>query len=174
MTESNKFSALPGLPAYREAPLQFSSTGMGMHSEGFVVEFFPPQNPSWIGNFQRGLTSLDKVLRHPDGESAIVIAGGECYIVDVSERRLIENFGGQFTSVMQVPNKSMVVLESPTGFEAVGSNGRVWRSKRVSWDGIRNVVIHEDQLIGEAWNLDSWLPFRLDLDTGKHEGGANC
>ena len=167
------FAALPGLPGYGDLPLQFSSTGIGMHSEGFVVEFFPKGNPSWIGNFQRGLTRLDEVLQHPNGDAVIVIAGGDCYIVDIASKLLIETFGGQFVAAIKIPDKSMVVLESSTDFEAVDQKGKAWRSERISWDGIRNVALQQNVLTGEAWSYeDIWIPFSLNLTTGKHEGGA--
>jgi hypothetical protein len=170
---TNNFEILPGLPAHGELPLQFSSTGMGMHSEGFVVQFFPLNASSWIGNFQRGLTKLDYVLDHPNGEAVIVVAGGECYVVDLKGKQSIENFGGDFVSAIEVPNKPLIVFESFVDFERVGPKGRIWRSNRISWDGMRNIAIKGDELVGEAWSYeDIWKPFRLNLDTGKHEGGA--
>ena len=144
-----------------------------MHSEGLVVQFFPSQAFSWIGNFQRGLTKLDKVLDHPNGNSIIVVAGGECYVVDLTKKKLIENFGGDFLSAIEVPTKPLIVFESHTDFEAIGPTGRIWRSNRISWDGLRNVVVQETELYGEAWSYeDIWIPFKLNLDTGEHEGGA--
>ena len=79
-----KFKILAGLPVYGDLPEQFSATGIGMHREGFVVQFFPSEKiASWIGNFQRGLNFFDEAFEHPDGSSVVVVAGGECYIVDV-------------------------------------------------------------------------------------------
>ena len=169
-----KFKILAGLPAYGDLPKQFSSTGMGTHREGFVVQFLPSKNPAWIGNFQRGLRSLDEALEHPDGSSVMVVAGGECYVVDVENRKLKEVFGGMFESIISVPNKNIVIFGSPIDFEAHGVSGRSWQSRRISWDGIRNLNLEGDTLTGEAWNLnDVWTPFSLDVNTGVHKGGAN-
>lgn len=149
---TNKFKILSGLPAYGELPLQFSASGMGMHSEGFVVQFFPLETPSWIGNFQRGLTKFDSVLNHPNGDAVIVAAGGECYTIDLNRKHLIEHFGGDIVSAIEVPSKPLIVFEGSVRFEGVGTTGRLWRSNRISWDGIRNTEIQGEELLGEAWS----------------------
>lgn len=168
-----KFKILAGLPVYGDLPEQFSATGIGTHSEGLVVQFFPAENrASWVGNFQRGLTSLNEVFEHPDDSSVIVIAGGDCYIVDIENRKLKDNFGGVFETVISVPAKNILIFGTSTDFEAVGASGRVWRSRRISWDGIRSLKLESDTLTGEAWSLDIWLPFSLDINSGEHKGGA--
>ena len=83
------FRTLVGLPATGPWPEQFSATGRGTHREGFVVEFNPGTSSSWVGNFQRGLTNCDAVLLHPNAHSAIVIARGQCYLIDPKDRRLV-------------------------------------------------------------------------------------
>ncbi len=167
-----KFKILAGLPAYGDLPEQFGTTGT--YSEGFVVRFFPTENSAWVGNFQRGLTSFDKVLVHPDGSSVVVVAGGECYIFDIENQKLKDNFGGDFSLVIPVPEKNILILGSCIDFEAVGTSGRIWQSRRISLDGIRNLKLVGDTLTGEAWSFeDIWIPFSLDVNTGKHKGGAN-
>ncbi len=169
-----KFKILAGLPVYGDLPEQFSATGMGTHREGLGVEFFPSENrASWVGNFQRGVTQLNEVFEHPDGSSIVVVAGGECYIVDVENRTLKETFGGMFETLIRVPEKNLVVFGTCLDFEALGIGGRVWQSRRISWDGIRSVKLNGETLMGEAWSLDDvWLPFSLNVNTGEHKGGA--
>lgn len=169
-----KFKILAGLPAYGDLPEQFGADGMALHREGFVVQFFPSENrASWVGNFQRGMTSLDTVLEHPYGSSIIVVASGDCYIVDIESRELKDNFGGAFETIISVPKKNIIIFGTSTDFEALGVSGRIWRSRRVSWDGIRSLKLEGDTLTGEAWGLgDSWLPFSLDVKSGEHKGGA--
>ena len=169
-----KFKILAGLPVYGDSPEQFSATGMGTHSEGFVVQFFPSgNNTSWVGNFQRGVNSFDEVLEHPDGSSVIVVAGGECYIVDVENRKLKDNFGAMFETVIRVPEKNIVIFGSCIDFEALDASGRIWQSRRISLDGIRSLKLEGDTLTGEAWSFeDIWIPFSLDVNSGEHKGGA--
>lgn len=74
--------ALPGLPPYGELPLRFSAHGVGTHSEGFVVEFQTSTDRNWVGNFVRGLNKFDWIGSHPNGREALVIAGGQGYLID--------------------------------------------------------------------------------------------
>ena len=69
-------------------------------------------------------------------------------------------------------SKNILIFGTSTDFEAVGASGRVWRSRRISWDGIRSLKLESDTLTGEAWSLDIWLPFSLDINSGEHKGGA--
>ena len=68
---------LDGLPTYGAMAMPFSATGRGAHSEGLVVEFVGA--PRWVGNFQRGITSLDVVFGSREHSSVSVIAGGQGY-----------------------------------------------------------------------------------------------
>ena len=169
-----KFKILAGLPVYGDLPEQFSTTGMGMHSEGFVVQFFLADNQdSWVGNFQRGLNSFDEVLEHPDAVSVIVVAGGECYIVHVENRKLKDNFGAMFETVIRIPEKNIIIFGTCIDFEAVGASGHIWQSRRISLDGIHSLKLEGDTLTGEAWSFeDIWIPFSLDVNSGEHKGGA--
>ena len=75
------FEVLPGLPAVGPYPEQFAPDGRPTHSEGLVVRVLPRKGEPWVGNFQRGLSKLDAVLAHPNGNNVIVIAGGQAYEV---------------------------------------------------------------------------------------------
>ncbi len=102
-----RFRVLPGLPATGDWPEQFSATGRGTHREGFVVEFLPEKRPPWIGNFQPGLTPYHVVLPLPNGTSLIVIAGGQAYVIDPDERRLLTTVGGQIDAALAAPEASI-------------------------------------------------------------------
>jgi len=80
------YDVLPGLPPYGDWPEAFTSTGHGRQHEGFVVRFNPDGESSWVGNFQRGLSSFDLVCEHLNGRELIVVAGGEAYVVDPYDR----------------------------------------------------------------------------------------
>ena len=73
MTNPPLWEVLEGLPVYGPMAVPFSATGQGTHREGLVVRFSPVTG-TWVGNFQRGLTSLDDVCAHPDGRH-VVYAG---------------------------------------------------------------------------------------------------
>jgi hypothetical protein len=163
---------LRGLPGHGAEPEQFSATGRGTHREGFVVQVTPPHGGSWIGNFQRGLKRFDSVIDLPDEKRLIVVAGGVAYVIDAVERVCVRHFGSQIEQAWST--QDAVVFSNGIDFEAVGAAGEMlWRSRRVSWDGLRNLKMAGTTITGEAWRpADEWVPFLLDLSTGKAQGGA--
>lgn len=164
-----------GLPPYGPMALPFSHTGMGTHREGFVVKFFPSTG-TWIGNFQRGLSSLDHVFSHPNEKHAVIVAGGTAYVVDPDSRNLIESFGGQIDAIIPVPELRYVLIRNGVSFEAMGPTGIVWKSRRISWDGMRNISLLGSTVHGEAYRPEGvevmWDAFELDILTGSVTGGS--
>jgi hypothetical protein len=144
-----------------------------MHSEGFIVEFTPAPDSTWIGNFQGGVSGVSDVLEHPDGTSLIVIARCQAYVVNPESRELLGTFGGTIESAIPVAGQSFIIFGNGLWFEGYGAAGCLWRSRRISWDGMRDLSLHDDRLSGEAWGIeDVWLPFSLDIYNGECEGGA--
>ncbi len=169
-----RFEILPGLPSSGPLPEQFSATGHGTHSEGFVVRFLPEQTSSWVGNFQGGFGECQGVFPHPNGSHLIVLASGQAYIVDPESRALLHHFGADIAAVLEVPEIDALVFTNGLWFEAYGASGHLWRSQRLSWDGVRSLSRSELTLRGEAYSPldDSWHPFSVDLTSGHAEGGS--
>jgi|SRR5436190_12223360 len=169
----NSFKILPGLPSSGELPVQFSESGTGTHREGFVVQFMPASGPPWIGNFQGGVSGVSEVLLHPDGSSVIIVADGQAYIVNPESRELLGTFGGDIEAAIPIIESNFIIFGNGLWFEGYGATGCLWRSRRISWDGMRALSLNGDQLSGEAWGLaDVWLPFVLDIHSGECDGGA--
>jgi hypothetical protein len=169
-----KFEILTGMPADGPYPEQFSATTWGTHSEGFVVRVNPPSADSWVGNFQRGLTSYDAVHPHPNARDLIVVAGGQAYIVEPKSRHSIEIFGAQICWSQALPERQLVLFHNGLWFTAYAPAGQLWQTRRLSWDGVRVETILYPSLSGEAWTFDGdrWVPFALDLHTGEVSGGS--
>ena len=170
------FEILEGLPAYGRSALPFPEDGKGAFREGLVVRFLTTSSVGWIGNFQRGLagSSCDFVMPHPDGQAVIVIAGGQGYFVDTVSRRANE-FGGGMTKFAQpIDCFNAVLISDGLSFSIIEEAGWGWHSERISWDGIRNIVIAGPTLRAEAWSpiSDKWSAFELDLLTGIVSGGS--
>jgi hypothetical protein len=165
---------LAGLPAVGEPAVQFSASGMGTHREGLVAGISSVETGvSWVGNFQRGMGRYDAALAHPNGTDAIVVAGGQIYDVDPERRFLNETFAGMVDTITPVPDLNLYVFGTSIDFQAIGPNGRVWRSGRIALDGIRSLSLEGTTLKGEAYDLgDRWLRFSLDVRSGRHTGGA--
>jgi hypothetical protein len=169
------FEELPGLPAVGPLPEQFARSGRPTHSEGYVVRFVRDDGTDWVGNFQRGLTRCDLVLRHPNAADVLVIAGGEVYVVEPTLRRMKEVFGGAVVKVHELNEGRLFVLDHQgVRFEAVGPNGILWSTRRLSWDGFVDVCIESRRIVGKGWSApdDTWRTFEVDLATGRSTGGA--
>lgn len=168
-----RHQVLTGLPAYGPPAEPFTAGGHGAHREGFVVGFADMEGRRWVGNFQPGLGGVDTAVDHPDGRRLIVIAGGQGYVVDPEDPSYRDFFGGQIEVVLPLPNPGLL-LGNGLWFEAIGPEGLLWRSDRISWDGMRSLKITGPNLSGEAWDplSDSWVPFALDLITGRSRGGS--
>lgn len=165
---------VPGLPTYGESALGFSATGHGLHAQGLVVEISPDDGPSWIGNFVRGLSAFDFAELHPNARNVLVIAGGQGYVVDAKQRGVTEMFGAAIVDVIRHPARDWLIFnDQEIRFSALGPDGWVWKSRRVSWDGFRDLHVEAEHVIGEAWSPgDSWEPFKVNLNTGEVAGGS--
>ena len=139
------------------------------------MEFNPESSSSWVGNFQRGLTDYDAVFLHPSGNGIIVIAGGQGYVVDSKARRLITLLGGQLQYALFLPNLKTIVISNGLWLECHGDGGRLWRTRRISWDGIWDLREHAGRLFGKCWDAvnDTHASFSIDIRTGDVEGGVH-
>jgi hypothetical protein len=168
-----EFEVLSGLPGYGPLPEQFSATDQGMHREGYVVRFRPSGAEEWVGNFQPSLTSYSKVHLHPDGQHIIVAAGGEGYVIDPKSRRLVTTFSGSIQISYEILKLNSLLFSDDISFVMFDASGLKWKSRRLSWDGMRNVQVLDDTIVGEGWRYDdTWYRFAVDLASGSAIGGA--
>jgi hypothetical protein len=113
-------------------------------------------------------------LRHPDGAKVVVFAAGQVYIVDPDVRSAAA-LPGAALSVHELGDPPLLIYDDQgIQFQALGRNGLRWRTKRISWEGFRNVVLDGGQLTGESVNAtrDTWESFQVDLGTGRTTGGT--
>ena len=168
--EAMTYEVLTGLPAYGEPPIQFDDNPPG--SEGLVVRFIKSNGASWIGNFI-GSFGVDTVFELPNSTNVFVVARGDLYMIEVESRSLVQYISAGFQTVFHCPEHEIVIFGTYTEFVAIGKDGIKWESKRISWDGFQNLECDCKTIKGEAWNVaDVWMPFVLDLETGRHTGGA--
>ena len=133
-------------------------------------------NSEWTGNFEREWHGgVDDVLRFPGSEPLVlVIAGGLAYLIDVQARRLVRTFS-PVEAVAADQERDVIYVSDGIRVEAVGENGILWTTERISWDGIRNLRMQEGRLEGDACDPTSdgnWTPFSIDPATGEVRGGS--
>ena len=169
------FQILPGLPSSGPPAQPFPPDFGRLGREGLVVEIIPPRAPSWVGNFSRGLSSFSAVYQHPDGERLFVVAGGHGYVVDSATRSIVNEVGAAITGVWPLSSPPSLLLDHQgIAFERIGPEGRLWHTRRLSWDGFKELNITPDTISGLGWRAsgDTWEPFTVDLRTGRTRGGA--
>lgn len=169
------FRPLRGLPPYCELPLRFSAHGGGTHSEGFVVEFQTGADRKWVGNFVHGLNKFDWIGSHPNGRETVVVAGGQGYLIEPNLRTVLSTFGGAIEGVLHyTPLQALIFNHQELLFEALGPKGTLWKTRRISWDGMGDIRMSGSTLSGETWDAmhNTWRQFHVDLETGVVIGGA--
>jgi hypothetical protein len=130
---------------------------------------------SWVVVFRRGITDFDLVTTHPNGSQGVVVAGGRGYIVDAGRRHveLMEDF--DITAAFHVPENGVLVLViGGVLLQAIDATGVRWRTRRISWDGLRDLHSAEGILTGEAWDPlgGKWQAFAVDVRNGDVQGGT--
>jgi hypothetical protein len=120
------------------------------------------------------LSSYDAVFTTFGADRPLIIAGGNAYLLDVASRREIEEFGGGIQWGLELEDRKYLVLSDGCDFEARARHGVIWRSERVSWDGMRDLTHRGDKLFGFAYSPigDDYTAFVLDLSTGRFTGGS--
>ena len=163
---------LAGLPSSGPMALGFPAEWGAQGHEGTVVEFTNGRT-RWTGNFAGGY-GITLAQAHPNQRDAVVIAGGQMYVVDIDAR----SAHCPLASI-----QDMVEVNDPDGWifdisglalVRFGSRGVVWHTRRLSWDGLRDLRIDNRTLTGGAWSPleDRWMEFQVDLITGRSTGGS--
>lgn len=168
-----RFEILPGLPPYGPPAISFTERGEHEFREGLVVRFYPKNSDPWVGNFLGGMADYSTVLDHPNGTDVIVVAWGNTCIIDPEYHAIRDRVAPDTWRAIPVPSLGLIIFQGVVDFSVVRSDNSRWTSPRISWDSFRKINVHESKLVGEAWTPvgDVWVPFTLDLLTGRCTGG---
>ena len=138
----------------------------------------PAQEGEFLATCALGFVSAEMprgVWGCPVAQEMCAVAGGYAYIIDTSRPDVSTHV--ELRPVVALRELVELKLLLFVGFHTVaawGAAGMAWRSARLSWEGVRIDEVEGEVLHGFGWDLrtDREVPFRLDLRTGKHEGGA--
>lgn len=128
------------------------------------------EGKSWVGSFECGSKTVSSVFMLPDRKNIFVSADGAGYIIDWKSRALVERTGTAIVGTMRDYLLTIfVVIHDGVAFEAFGENGRLWKTAELSDRPLRNVVLEDDQIVGEAWKwlANRWMPFTIKTGTGE-------
>ena len=176
MIEIKQYEKLDGLPPYGPMYISVTDDDEPYFSEGYVVRFFKSDNSSWVANFRPGWTNYYNIFDYPELKTVVVFAGGQGYIMSPDKEKPKYIFGLTITDVLQTSNGSLVCSDGIGIIFLDKSNGQIWRSERISWDGIIDLEIKDDILFGKAYDPTNsnqeWSDFSLNLLTKEIKGGT--
>lgn len=159
-----------------EMPVRIPDAGEPV--ESLLVRITPPSAPAWVGSFARGFDTDDLVTGvygWPDGISVGVVSAGYGYVVRASEPKSWARLQPMpITDVRVMPEHKLVIVADFTHIFAYGAEKSMWKSERISWDGITITQVATNHVFGIAWDAseDKEVEFALDVRTGEHTGGA--
>ncbi len=164
---------LSGLPPYGPMATPFPREWGRLGREGMVVEFHGEAG-TWVGNFQPGLGGLDRAALHPDGRHAVVISGGDLWVVDPNDRTA-QQLLPAIESAFEVHDPDgWIYSRQGLALARLGPAGLIWHTRRLSWDGFDELAISGYEMKGLAYSPldDRWHPFRVDIRSGASQGGS--
>lgn len=169
------FEILESLPTYGPMYIPVPPESEAFHSEGVAVRFCKSDQTDWVANFNPGGTNLSIVLELSDSQNLLVIAQGQCYLMNPESHEPVAIFGGSYTNIFE-KGDGQWVLQNSIELTIVEPDGRHWDSPRVSWDGIEVTKIEGSVVSGFAfdpmYDADEWVEFSFDIDTRELVGGS--
>lgn len=143
---------------------------------GVIVGIVPYDAERWVGRFQAGIEGISGVFATPSPDTVCVVVKGEGYWVPVDFPASFEIVRVRpIKQVMSPPGGRILIFVSYTRLAAYGASGCIWITEDLSWDGIQISKLTEGTVRGSSWDSPSerWIPFSVDLYTGKSEGGSS-
>lgn len=174
MSNGPAFRVLPGLPSHGPMAEAFPRAWGRSGQEGFVVEMHPETSSSWVGNFKPGQSAFSGAYLHPNGRDLFVVSRGQGYVICPDTHELRVELDSVIEAVWALGTEALLLQQQGLCFEKMGKRGRVWRTRRLSWDGLKDVVVLPDRIRGHGWDAinQQWKPFDVDLKSGRSTGGA--
>jgi hypothetical protein len=145
---------------------------------GTYVRVAPQNAPAWTGFFALGFNSdqvVSAICSCPDPDSVCVAVGGYAYVVKVTDpTRCFQIEQRPVVDLRVVPTAGLILFTGFTSITAVGNAGIAWQTERLSWEGLRIDSVDANKLQGFGWDAisDKEVAFEVELQTGKHTGGA--
>ena len=177
MTTEKQYEILDRLPPYGPMYISVSTNSdEPFFSEGYVLRLFKSDGTNWVANFRPGWTNYYNTFDFPDIRTIVVIAGGQGYVMSPDDEKPKFTFGLTITDVLQTADGSLICADNIYIIFLDNSNGQLWVSERISWDGIKDLKISGDTLHGQAYDptnsIQEWSDFSINLKTKEITGGT--
>lgn len=115
------------------------------------------------------------VFACPRSDDMLAVAGGYAYLVDTLQPEHCVHLPLRpVTRILAAPDEGLLLLAGFHQVAAIGAEGLLWESRRLSWEGVQLGEVAYGKLHGSGWNMrtDRDVPFAIDLRTGEHTGGG--
>lgn len=110
---------------------------------------------------------------HPDWLCAV--AGGYAYLINTRSPEQWEQIEYRpVTAILPAQEQGLLLFAGFHSVLAWGRSGKIWQTRRLSWDGLQITRIERGKLFGTGWEMrsDKELEFEVDLETGESRGGG--
>lgn len=160
------------------SPLRYFPRDRAASQDGVLVRVSPESAPSWLGLFafgRHGSGYATRVVGMPDPNKLCVVANGAGYVVAAAKPDEWEVVPAvPIVDVQVALAANVVVFANNTELLAYDMTGLKWRTKRIAWDSLSIVAMHERTLVGEYWDMrqEATQRFEVDLATGEVRGGV--
>ena len=176
MEINKRYEILESLPVYGPMYISVTENNEPFFSEGFPVRFYKSDGTNWVANFKTGWTSLYEVFDFPERDKTVVFAGGIAYIMSPDKEESLLTFGMTINKVIQANNGSLLCADDISIVLLDNQNGELWRSERISWDGLKDLDLNGDVLHGYSYtpvnSIEEWSEFTLNLKSKELTGGS--
>jgi hypothetical protein len=126
------------------------------------VRFVDDEYNEWCGVFGRGFIRDIETIVNLDGH-CFVLSCGQGFLIDIHSRALLHKTAyAWLVSVISIPETDIFLACDYTNVIAYSPAGIVWKSERVSVDGIRLIEVSKATVKGQVWNMEDWVDFLLD------------
>jgi len=136
------------------------------------IKFIDNNFQEWVGCFARSYQTWDKVLTDEANETAFIVAGGQCYLIDISTKELLHhlNEDSVIESVIQTTNPKRFLV-SICNCIYIFDNKKLIKHYKPPFivDGIYFTAQKEQKAIGHLYSYenekDFFIGFSFDLIT---------
>lgn len=145
---------------------------------GLAVLICDQAEKKWVGHSSAGKESpkgLSLCCAHPDGKGLIVVSHGTAFVVPATDPSTWMGIEVRPILGYCAENREKdLVLYGYTDMVGMRADGTMWRTSRLSWDGLRSVRIVNSFVLGEGWDgsKSAFVLFEVDVTTGASTGGA--
>jgi hypothetical protein len=147
--------------------------------DGLLIKVSPQVGMPWLGIFAFGYNSpnvVTGIYACPNSISVCVVSAGQGYIVRTDDPHVWEEvIAYPILDVRSLHMSKLLIFSDFTEIVAYGLGGMVWKTSRLSSDGLKIIEATPDYIRGLAWDAPQQqeVEFLIDVRTGRHEGGSN-